>query len=159
MKRGGVSMRKICCFAGHSRLYGREDVYEKLLSVIEKLIQAEDVAEFWVGHYGDFDKLCSIAVRELKEKYPHIRLYLIVPYLTAEINEYKEQYYKNYDGILIADIPENTPKRLMIIKSNEYMVKNAKYLVCYVTHSFGGAARVMEYAKKKGDAKIINIGT
>ena len=53
------------CFTGHSELYGAEGVYEKLLSTVEKLIATECVTEFWVGNYGDFDKLSVKAVRAL----------------------------------------------------------------------------------------------
>ncbi len=84
-------MKKICCFAGHSKLYGKEDIYENLLSAIEHLITEENITEFWVGNYGDFDNLSAKAVRVLKDKHPDIQLNLVIPYLTKEINEYREQ--------------------------------------------------------------------
>ncbi len=155
--RGDIELKNICCFAGHSELYGAEDIYEKLLSVIENLITAESISEFWVGNYGDFDKLSAKAVRELKAKYPEIQLNLVIPYLTAEIDEYKELYYKNYDNILIADMPEKTPKKVQIIKGNQYMIRSSRVLVCYVKHSFGGAAKTFEYASKREHIKIINL--
>ncbi len=150
-------MRKICCFAGHSKINDAEDILKKLCAVIEHLISEEKVTEFWVGNYGDFDKLSARAVRALKEKYSNIKLNLVIPYLTSEINEFKEMYYKNYDNILIADIPEKTPKKLQILKGNEYMVCNSQFFVCYVKHTFGGAAKTLEYAKKKTNIRIINI--
>lgn len=150
-------MKNICCFAGHSQLYGAEDIYDKLLSVIEKLITDENISEFWVGNYGAFDRLSAKAVRELKIKHPEIQLNLVIPYLTSEINEYKEQYYKDFDNILIADMPEKTPKKVQIIKSNQYMIRNSKILVCYVKHSFGGTAKTFEYASKREHIEIINL--
>lgn len=151
-------MIKKCCFAGHSKLYGIDDIYKKLLTTVEKLILTEEISEFWVGNYGAFDKLCAKAVRELKEKYPSLMLNLVIPYLTLEINTYKEQYYSDYDNILVADIPPKTPKQLQIIKANQYMVDNADVVVCFVHHSFGGAAKTLEYAKKRQSVKIVNIG-
>ncbi len=150
-------MRKICCFAGHSELYHTKDIYDKLLLEIEDLITTENVNEFRVGNYGDFDKLSAEAVRALKQKYPDIQLNLVIPYLTSEINEYKEMYYKNYDNILVAEIPEKTPKRVQILKANRYMVDTSRFLVCYVKHTFGGASKTLEYAKNKSDIKIINL--
>ena len=150
-------MKNICCFAGHSELYCAGDVYEKLLSVIESLITTKGVSEFWVGNYGAFDKLSAKAVRELKIKYPEIQLNLVIPYLTREINEYKEQYYKDYDNILIADMPEKTPKKLQIIKSNQYMVRSSRFLVCYAKHSFGGTAKTLEYSSKRENIEIIKL--
>lgn len=150
-------MRKICCFAGHSEIYDTENVYTKLLTVIEDLITTENINEFWVGNYGAFDKLSAKAVRELKVKHPEIQLNLVIPYLTSEINQYKELYYKDFDNILLADISEKTPKRLQIIKCNQYMVNNSNAFVFYVNHSFGGAAKTFEYATQSKNIKIVNL--
>lgn len=147
----------ICCFAGHSKLHNTEEIYKHLLSVIEDLIITENIREFWVGNYGAFDKLSAKAVRELRDKYSDIQLNLVIPYLTAEINKYKEQYYKEYDSILIADMPEKTLKKVQIIKCNQYIVKKSQVLVCYVLHSWGGAALTLEYAQKQKNIKIINL--
>ena len=35
-------------------------------------------------------------------------------------------FYKTYDSILISDVPENTPKRFYISKTNEYMINKFK---------------------------------
>ena len=40
---------------------------------------------------------------------------------------------------------------------NRYMVDNSSYAICFVTHSWGGAAKTYERAKKK-KLKIINLG-
>lgn len=151
-------MDKICCFAGHSDIYNKDNIYQKLLPATEELILKEGVNIFRVGNYGDFDALSAKAVRALKDRYPHIKLELIIPYLTSSINEYKEQYYNNYDSIIIADIPEKTPKSLRIIKANQYMVRNSDFLLCFVERSFGGAFKTLEYAQKKRDIKTINLG-
>ena len=65
-------MHKRCCFAGHSKIYHTNEIYDNLVNLIEKLITEENVSEFWVGNYGSFDGLSAKAVRNLKEKYPHI---------------------------------------------------------------------------------------
>lgn len=150
-------MNKRCCFAGHSKLYHTDEIYNNLVNLIEKLVIEEDVSEFWVGNYGNFDSLSAKAVRYLKEKYPNIQLNLVIPYLTSGINEYKEIYYKNYDHILMADLPERTPKKFQILKCNEYMVDNSNFIVCYVQYSWGGAAKTLEYAQKRKNIKIINL--
>ena len=151
-------MNKKCCFAGHSTIYSNEKIYNDLIKVIEQLITEKNVCEFYVGNYGDFDGLCARVVRNLKkEKFPHIELNLVVPYITIDINEYKEVYYKNYDNILMADIPISTPHRLRIIKCNEYMVQKCNYIICYIKHSWGGARKTFEYAQKRKNISIINI--
>lgn len=151
-------MGRICCFAGHGKWVYGEDVKKKLLETCEDLIVRFGVREFWVGNYGDFDKLAAFSVRLLKEKYSHICLNLVVPYLTKEINEYSEQYYARYDQIVMAEVPERTPKRVQILKCNQYMVNQSEFLVAYVQGSFGGAAKTLEYAKQKKHIEIFNLG-
>ncbi|MBE7026808.1 MAG: DUF1273 family protein [Ruminococcaceae bacterium] len=150
-------MNKICCFSGHGKISYTDDVYEKLINLIEDLITNENVSEFWVGNYGNFDRLCAHAVRSLKQKHLSLTLNLIIPYVTNSINEYKQQYQKNYDNILIADISERTPRKLQILKCNEYMVDNSDFMICYVEYFFGGAGKVLEYAKRKKNIKIFNL--
>ena len=150
-------MNKRCCFAGHGKICPTDDISDNLANLIEKLITEENVSNFWVGNYGDFDKLSAKAVRNLKVKYPNIQLNLVIPYLTSDINEYKEFYYRNYDHILMADLPEQTPKKFHILKCNEYMVQNSDFIICYVRYGWGGAAKTLEYAQKKKHIKIFNL--
>ena len=146
---------KRCCFAGHNETYG-DEVKEKIKEFAIKLIAEKGVAEFWVGNYGGFDRCAASAIGAVKKKYPHIKLVLILPYLTKTVSDYKEEYYEKYDEIVIADIPEKTPARLKIIKANEYMVDNCDFMICNVEHSWGGAAKTVEYAKNKNKA-IYNL--
>jgi len=152
-------MTKICCFAGHSKLYNLDEIYHNLVNLIERLILEENISEFWVGNYGDFDKLSAKAVRNLKRKYTDIQLNLIIPYLTSDINENREIYYQKYDKVLMADLPERTPKRFQILKCNEYMVDKSDFLICYVKNNFGGALKTMSYAEKKKHIKILNLSS
>ncbi len=150
-------MSKSCCFAGHGDYSYKEEFYNTLISEIESLILNQKVKEFYVGNYGLFDKMSARAVRSLKSKYPHIRLYLTIPYLTSEINDNKKQYYTDFDCILMAELPEKTPRKIGILKCNEYMVNNSDFLLCFVKYSWGGAAKTLEYAKKKGNIEIVNL--
>jgi len=136
-----------CTFAGHSEIHN-SNLVEVIKTTAKELITEYGVNEFWVGHYGDFDHYAAKAIRELKPEYD-IELVLVIPYLTKEIEEYKEEYYRNFDAVLMADIPEKTPKKLKIIKVNQYMVNESDFLICYVKNSWGGAAKTLEYAKQK----------
>jgi len=149
--------KKICCFSGHSRIYDSEELFKNILKKAEELIVECGVSEFWVGNYGDSDRIFASAIRKLKEKYHDIKLILVLPYLTATINENKELYYKNFDCMLMADIPENTPKRFYISKCNQYMINNSDYMICYVKYGWGGAAKTLDIAKRQQNIKIINI--
>ena len=144
-----------CCFAGHSNIY-IPSLQEKLYNKAAELIEEENVKTFSVGNYGYFDLLSASVIRKMKEHYPDIELNLILPYLTADLYNNKE-IHTRYDNILIADIPPNTPRRFHIIKANEYMINHSSFLICYVDHPWGGAAKTLEYAKRKTHIKIFNL--
>lgn len=149
-------INKICCFAGHRDIYD-DSIKDKIKEILITLIEKENVKTFWVGNYGAFDRYSASVVRELKKVYSGITLELVIPYLTKEMNEHKEFYYKEYDDILMADIPPSTPAKFRIIKANQYMIESSAYLICYITHSWGGAAQTLEYAKRKNHIKIFNL--
>ena len=150
-------MSKICCFAGHREIYQADRITDEIIRICERLIIEDNVTEFMVGNYGRFDLCAKIAVERLKDKYPGIKLLLVIPYLTASI--IKDKNINNeYDEIIIADIPKTTPNRYKIIKCNEYMIKKADYLICYITVNWGGAYKTVEYAKKQKNIIIYNLG-
>lgn len=146
---------KRCCFAGHSKIYDRDVVQREIISCAEQLINEYGVNEFFVGNYGEFDSCAAGAVKKLKEKYD-IKLILIIPYLTKEINENKEYYKNSFDEICVATIPEKVPAKYRILYANRYMADNCDYIICYVNSSWGGAAKTLEYAKKL-NRKIVNL--
>lgn len=148
----------ICSFAGHSKYVYNSSIEESIKNKCCELICDFGVNEFWVGDYGLFDSVSAEVVRELKKQYSHIRLTLVLPYITNKINKYREQYYKNYDSIILAEIPERTPIQYRILKCNQYMVDNSKYLIAYVDMPCGGAYKTYEYAKRKKNIQIINFG-
>lgn len=150
--------RCICCFAGHGKLFYGDDVKSRVSDKCRELICDFGVDEFWVSNYGNFDAVTASVVRNLKQEYPHIELALIIPYTTKEIDENKELYYHNYDNILIADIPEGTPKRFHVLKCNQYMVDMSSYLIAYVNSFYGGAAKTLAYAQRKNLIIIFNFG-
>lgn len=147
---------KRCCFAGHGSISDTAKTVEKIKQVAEDLILNYGVKEFWVGHYGSFDGCSASAIRELKKDYPEITLELVIPYLTKSIIEYKVLYDGKFDNILVADVPENTPRKFHLVKGNEYMVDNSDYLICYINHSWGGAYRTYTYARRK-KKKMFNV--
>ncbi len=151
-------MSKICCFAGHNDILYDEELKVRVYNECERLIVQSNVRVFFAGNYGGFDKLAAVSVKKLKKKYFDIELNLILPYITQEINSYREMYYKNYDNIIIADIPEDTPVKYRIIKCNQYMVDMSDYMIAYVNYPFGGAVKTLNYANKAKNIEVINIG-
>lgn len=49
---------------------------------------------------------------------------------------------------------ETVPKRFAISWRNRWMIDHAEYVICYTTHSWGGAAQCVREAKRKHRQKI-----
>ena len=143
-----------CCFAGHNEVYG-DSIRKSLFVTIENIILNDDIRVFWVGNYGAFDRMVACILNELK-KVHSIRIELIIPYLTREIMENREFYNRFFDSVIVADIPSTTHFKSKIVKTNEYMVDNSEYLICFVNKEWGGAVNTLKYAEKK-KKHIINI--
>ncbi|MEE1006327.1 MAG: SLOG family protein [Acutalibacteraceae bacterium] len=141
-------MEKTATFIGHGECWGVDK--EKVRAAAEELIQ-KDVETFLSGGMGGFDWLGARVVYELKEKYPHIKNILVIPYLTFNVRN-KDLF----DEILYPDGFEKYHFKAAIPKRNRFLVDNSKYAICYVTHGWGGAAQTYEYAKKHG-LNIVDI--
>ena len=141
----------VVTFCGHSTLSIEETKYleEKLFMEIEKLI-LKGAEEFLLGGYGNFDFISAKTVKKLKNKYPHIKSVLVIPYLNREYNSISLYDATEYPPI------EKVPKKLAIIKRNEYMVDKSDVVIAYVKFSWGGARITLDYAiKKKKKIKML----
>ncbi len=87
----------------------------------------------------------------MKKQFPHVRSYIVIPYLNYRIFNPSLFDASDYPECL-----ESVPYRFRICHRNRYMVKISHYAVCYVHHDYGGAAQTYKYAQKQG-LKIINI--
>ncbi len=150
-------MRNICFFVGHRDV--GEDIYPALLEAAERHITEYGVTEFWVGNYGNFDRLAAKAVREAKRRRPGVTLYLALPYLPDLGRPLPDM--AGFDGSIYPEGMEAVPYKLAIPRLNRTMVRQADYVIAYVTRSWGGAAKTLEYAKvreRRGELTITNLG-
>lgn len=136
-------------FIGHNECFGVSK--EQVKDAIRELI-GKGVTTFLSGGQGGFDRLCGRCVYELKNDYPQINNYLVIPYLSFNIYD-KELF----DSIIYPDGFEKYHYKAAIPARNNFMVDNSGYAICYITHSWGGAAKTYERAKKK-KLQIINLG-
>ena len=141
-----------CFFIGHRE--AGKDVFPLLVEAVEKHITEYGVTDFYVGHYGGFDRLAAQAVEEAKERHPVIRLTLVLPYHPA-IRPISPP--KGFDGTFYPWEDEKIPKRLAIIKTNQRMVATCDYLITYAYHFLGGTGQIVEYAKKREKRGLIHI--
>ena len=133
-------------FCGHGMILSKDEVRIKLSGVIEKFIN-DGANTFYLGGYGDFDLLAARAVKQAAMKHKNIVSILVIPYLEHKYNK------ELYDGTVYPDL-ERVPKRYAISKRNKWMVDNSDIVISYVDHDWGGAAKTLEYAKKKGKTII-----
>ncbi|MBQ3591663.1 MAG: hypothetical protein II979_06950 [Clostridia bacterium] len=139
----------IVTFCGHSQLADKDAIRKRLTDEIQTLLQT-GYRKFYLGGYGDFDTLAAVVLDELKDAYPDMVRLLILPYPDRKVDT------SLYDGTLYPPL-ENVPKRFAISRRNKWMVENSSVMVACVDHDWGGAAKTLEHAVKKG-LRIINIG-
>lgn len=131
----------IVSFCGHGDVMESETVRQWILAVTSDLIM-NGANVFYLGGYGAFDGIAKSVLAKLCKEYPHIKSVLILPYLHRIMDE------TGYSYTLYPPL-ETVPKRFAISKRNEWIVDQSDIVVAYVTHNFGGAAKTLEYAKRK----------
>ena len=78
---------RMVCFTGHREL--KEDpelLFYKVLEKTEQLIR-QGYVYFAAGGARGFDAIAAQAVLKLEEKYPHIRLILVLPFPRPYVRE------------------------------------------------------------------------
>lgn len=141
-----------CCFFGHRNVFDPVDDF--LYNEICRLIEAENVTEFLVGDNGDFDKAAASAVRKAKNDYGNIRLTLVRPYFSEELNSNKDFYKALYDDVVIPSESAQAHFKAAITKRNKWIIDNSDFCVFYVLRENGGAYTALKYAEKQ-EKKII----
>ena len=141
-------------FCGHSNCLFSDEEKEKLKQLLIKEIRKNPTCKFYLGGYGDFDSLCLRTLRELKKEFQDIELIFITPYIDKNYSKLEFAKY-NYDDVVFPPL-ESVPRKFAILKRNEWMVDSADLIIAYVKYSWGGAAKTLEYAKRR-KVHIINI--
>lgn len=135
------------CFCGHREVEDSQ-VKNRVRMIAEQLI-INGADTFLLGGYGEFDLLSAHIVRDLKNKYTHIQIILVIPYINKKFNS------DLYDFSVYPPL-EDTPPRFAISKRNEYMVDTCDVIISYVNKSYGGAYKMLEYGKRK-KKQIISV--
>lgn len=143
--------KKSCFFIGHRDT--REEVFPLLMAEIERHITASGVRNFYVGHYGSFDRMAARAVIEMKKQYADIRLTMLLPYHPA-IRPI--ELPAGFDGSVYPEGQEKIPYKAAISRANMYIIGRVDHLICYVDHPSNGSRAVMEVAMKR-KVHVVNI--
>lgn len=134
-------------FCGHSHVNDADELNEWLDNVLDMLI-VDGADRFYLGGYGDFDRMSAEAVKAKKEERPGIEMALVTAYLGRQADG------ETYDYMIYPTLKDVT-QRSAIPQRNEWMVDSADVVVAYVTHEWGGAAKTLEYARRCGKRVIL----
>lgn len=135
----------VCVFFGHRDTC--TDLSQKLISILQELIEHKQVKQFYVGNQGFFDQQVLEVLKTLQNQYPHISYAIVLAYLPTE-NRAEPTLYP--EGL------ESVPRRFAIDRRNRWMIEQADYVVTHVHHDFGGAAKFKHLAERRGKT-VINI--
>lgn len=156
-----IDKAKVVCFSGHRQIQGDlSNLKEQLNSVIIKLIE-QGVVFFGAGGALGFDMLAEETVLELKEKYPKIKLVLVLPCPPEQQtlkwnNQQRERYYHILEKADKTRIISPVYTNECMLARNRRLVENSKYLVCYLKKESGGTFYTFKYAEELG-LKIIRL--
>lgn len=106
-----------------------------------------------------FDTIAAFAVLKLKERYPDIRLILVLPCF-SQTRGWSQEDIEIYDDIkqkadkVVYTSQEYT--RGCMHKRNRHLVDNNSACISYLTENKGGTFYTVNYAKSKG-VEVINI--
>ena len=138
----------VCTFFGHRDCIGLSK--QRLEEAIQDLILNHGVDLFYVGNEGQFDALVHWVLFAMKKKYPHIRYAVVLAYMPKNISG------EDYSDTMLLEGVEAVHPKYAITWRNRWMLQQADYVITYVTHSWGGAARFEEEARIQGK-KILNL--
>lgn len=141
----------VCTFFGHHDC--PSTVKPHLQTVLINLIENCGVDTFYVGNQGAFDAIVHTILSELMQIYPHMHYTIVLAYMPPHNSTLGKAYEAN---TILPEGIENVPRRFAIIWRNKWMLRQAEYVVAYVVHSVGGAARFVEMAQKQGK-RVIHI--
>ena len=151
---------KKVCFTGHRELPADDlpEISKRLEDTLATLIE-QGYRYFGAGGALGFDTLAAQAVLRLRERYPQIRLILVLPCLNqtrgwpqADVDIYEELKRR-------ADKVTYTSEHYFqgcMQKRNRHLVDNSSVCICYLTKPTGGPSYPVNYARRSG-LRIINI--
>ena len=151
---------KTVCFTGHRELPAEylPGISKRLEDTLVTLIE-QGYRYFGAGGALGFDTLATQVVLRLRERYPQIRLILVLPCLN------QTRSWQQTDVDIYEELKRRADKvtytsesyfRGCMQKRNRHLVDNSSVCICYLTKPTGGTAYTVNYASEHG-LTIINI--
>ena len=143
-----------CCFTGHREIVALScrEVEIKLEKKLIELIENENFTDFRAGGATGFDSIAAMTVMNLKKRYPHVKLHLMLPCKNQEkyFSPLEKQLYRfaiaGADSVVY--IQENYSREAMFAR-NRALVDGADLCIAYLEKLSGGTYQTVNYARKK----------
>ena len=127
-----------CTFFGHSQC---PDLRSELRDAVMRLA-SDSVDMFYVGDNGRFDAQVRSVLSELGLRYGVVLAYL------------PKGAGADFDDTMFPEGQELVHPRYAIERRNRCMLERSDYIVTYVHHSWGGAAKFAALAERQGKRMI-----
>ncbi len=153
---------KSVCFTGHRTTKITPVLKKRLIDTLEILI-SNGITDFYAGGAYGWDIICELTVIKMRERYPHIKLHLILPCSTEEqIMNWSKLWKMRYNYILNnADSVEYVSEHFTndcMKRRNARLVELADCCVCCFNENVrrSGTGQTVRMAKGKG-IEVINL--
>ena len=150
-------MNKVCSFFGHREIKGKENVTEKVVEIVERLI-GKGVTVFLFGGFGEFDELCHKAVSFVKERYPSIKRVYCLSEEKYVKGRKRPKYLKvqDYEELIYLPLSFNYWYTRIYYRNCE-MIEKSDYVIFYADNrKDSGAYKALQYAMKR-KKEYINV--
>ncbi len=153
---------KTVCFTGHREIpmLQKHGITKRLRKTLVELIE-QGYCYFGAGGALGFDTMAAQTVLDLKEKYPQIKLILVLP-CKSQADSWPESDKRMYEYIMSqADKIKYTSEhyyRGCMHTRNRHLVDNSSVCICYLTKNTGGTAYTVKYATEHS-LKIYNVAS
>lgn len=158
-----IQKQKVVCFTGHRNIKETAELKETLVKQLVKLID-EGASDFYAGGAVGFDMFCENTVIELRERFPHIQLHLILPCPAEEQTaKWSERDKSEFRRLLsAADTVEICSKHYFdgcMKLRNQRLVDLADVSVCYYNgKQRSGTGQTVRMAERQGKI-IVNLAS
>ncbi len=146
-------------FAGHRKLPSdTESIAAALKNELIMLIES-GYRFFGAGGATGFDTVAALAVLELREIYPHIRLILVLPH-RAQAKHWSKKNVAVYEDTKsradkVVYISDEFTKDC-VYRRNRHFINESSVCICYLSREDSGTEKTVRAARKEG-LQIINI--
>ncbi len=156
-----IQNHKAVCFTGHRNVKETTELKKALIKQLVKLID-EGATDFYAGGAVGWDMLCEKAVIELRERFPHIKLHLILPCSAEEQTEkWSESDKAEFRRLLsAADTVEICSEHYFdgcMKLRNQRLVNSADVCVCYYNgKQRSGTGQTVRMVERQGK-EMVNL--